>query len=101
MAWTEDAQAMDKYDELMRAMKNPLTAWMNSMVEYLDNDANSIVIRLMAKSVLHYNNARDSLDMTETESYGYMISQISADPELQHMMQNFSAMMMNRGAGLE
>ena len=101
MAWTEDAKAMDNFDRLMREIKNPLTAWMNSMVEYLDNQPNSIIVRLMAKSVLHYNNGRDEMDLTETESYGYMISQISADPELQHMMQNMSMMMMNRGAGLE
>ncbi len=101
MAWTDDANAVDNFDRLMRQMKNPLVSWMNSMTEYLDGSPNSVIIRLMAKCVLHYNTGCEELNLTETESYGYMISQISADPELQNMMQGFSMMMMNRGAGLE
>ncbi len=101
MEWTNDAKAISAFDDLMTEMYSPLVKWMNTMEQYMSNDPNSVIIRLMAKSVHHYNVGRKEMNLTETESLGHLMSAMTADPELINLMQNMGTMMMNRGAGLE
>ena len=101
MEWTNDPKAMSAFDDLMTEMYSPLVKWMDSMEQYMSNDPNSVIIRLMAKSVHHYNVGRTSMNLTESESIGHLMGAISGDPELINLMQNMGTMMMNRGAGLE
>jgi hypothetical protein len=99
--WSDDPKTMAKFDEMMRGFLPLVQGFMNSMTEYLDGSPNSVMLRVSAKCVVHYNKARVDMNCTEHEAYHYMLSQLSGDPEVQNMMGQFSQMMMNRGAGLE
>jgi hypothetical protein len=101
MVWTDDAQAMTAFDEMMVKIYPLVVNWMDSMKEHLGGDPNSVIIRLMAKSVHHYNVGRQKMNLTESEALGHTTSALTHDPELQSLMHNFGSMMMDKGAGLE
>jgi hypothetical protein len=99
--WSEDPTVMSAFDDMMRGMHPLVDNFMKAMQPYFDNSPNSLLLRLSAKGVVHYNKARAKMNCTENEAFHYMISQMTGDPEAQLMFQQFSNMMMNRGAGLE
>lgn len=101
MEWTEDPKTMETFDRLMIDIYPNIISYMDSMRDYMTNEPNSVMLRLLARCIHFYNVGRTKMNSTEVEAMAFMMESISGDPELQVLMQAFGQGMMNKQVGLE
>mgnify|MGYP003122562484 CR=1 FL=1 len=87
--WTDDEDAVLRFDLMMGQTWIPMNQWMESMKPYFDNTPSSVVMRLVGFAMFHYSEAR--MDNSPTDAIEVMVQELSKNPELANLM------MMGRG----
>lgn len=88
--WTNDADAMRAFDDLMQSCGGPLNHFLTTTMEHMDEGPNWVLMRLMGKFVHFYNGSREH--STETESFAFAMSMLAQDRELSLMFSTFGGM---------
>lgn len=98
--WIDDELAIGSFSKLMVDLKKPLEEFLHNMIGYFDDSPNSILMRIVGYASVYYNRAVDE-GMSDTDSYHYMIAELSKNPLAQQMFMMAGGNMMDRMAGVE
>ena len=87
MEWEKDSGAVEAFDRLMKETENPLSDFMSVLhkTELLGQGNVSLLLRIVGRAVINYNNFRESMD--EFDAIQATKAEMMEDPLLHHLVE--------------
>ena len=87
MEWEKDSEALERFDELMREVCNPLSNFMDILhdKELLGQGNLALLLRIIARAVINYTQFSEYMD--EFDAIQATKAEMMDDPILTHLIQ--------------
>lgn len=94
--WNQDQEALNRFDDLMQGMGEPLHQFLNCMMKYSTPQPHWLLLFTYGKFVYTYNDFRNQgLDIIS--AYNAALGICLGDPQIQQLMARFTADALEKG----
>ena len=99
MEWTEDIDAVDAFDEMLRGLESPLVDFLNSVHPHAEQTPQLAMLFTLGKFVVEYGVQRRGEGVDPILSMKYAMAVILNDPTTQQLVSTMMAGRIHEGVG--
>jgi len=97
--WMDDPEVMGHLDDWLSLQQEPLSRFMQTIMQYSDETPIWAILVVYGKFVMHYNMLRS--EGTQLESFNEALARIANDPLVMQLVGQMMGGMVGQAAGLD